>query len=110
MSKSDPYIAKTHIRHNGTLYSPGDEISRKDMKKEVAEYHAANGRLEIPGADDSSEEESTKEGPYTKSDLQDENKSFTIDLVKEAGYPEEEWGDLNKEPLIDYYLEEQAEE
>ncbi len=94
-----PYIAKTYIRHNGTLYAPGDEIPAKRMNEETAEYHAANGRLELDGA--------TEEVDPKKA-LLEENKAHTESLCREAGYPEEEWEKLNKEPLIDYYLAKQA--
>jgi len=93
------YIAKTYIRHNGTLYNPGDQIPEKKMDKETAEYHSTNGRLELG-------EPPAESDP--KKELLELNKSHTEKLCKDAGYPEEEWGDLNKEPLIEYYLAKQA--
>ncbi len=98
------YKAKTYIRHDGTLYSPGDEIPSNKMDSETAEYHRAAGRIE-----DIKEESSAEQDKTPKELLLAENKSHTEDLCKKAGYPEEEWGDLNKEPLIDYYLAKQAE-
>lgn len=97
-------VKGTHIRHNGTLYEPGSTIPKSKMDEKTAKYHADAGRLELgKGSSETDETDPKKE-------LLDKNKSHTENLCKEAGYPEEEWGELNKEPLIDYYLDKQSQE
>jgi len=95
-------VKDTHIRHNGTLYEPGSTIPKSKMDEKTAAYHAKAGRLDL--GDDAPEEEDPRAALAAK------KKSFTEDLCKEAGYPEEEWADLNKDPLIDYYLEMKSQE
>ena len=103
------YIAKEALRHSGTVYHPGDKILSTNMDAETAMHHIKHGRLEMEESPDTStfDVAGPKNGnaqSYTKEQLLKENKTFTENLVREAGHAEEEWKGLHKEPLIDYYL------
>lgn len=56
-----------------------------------------------PPEDGDDEEEEGEED--AASELKDLKKTELVDLAKEAGLPEEEWADLNKEPLVEYLTE-----
>lgn len=108
-TKKTYIVNETHLRCNGTIYAPGEKVPPGKMDQETADYLLGKGRLKTPG-DDAAGESKKKDGDNDpKAALMDKNKSHTVELVKAAGYPEEEWGELNKKPLIDYYLAKQAE-
>lgn len=94
-------ITTKALRINTNLYQADEEVTKKDLKKLPTE---SKKQLFDEGKLVSKEVEDDRPVEITKSSLMSENKDVTIGLVKEAGLPEDEWKELNKEPLVDYYL------
>lgn len=131
MSKeTHTYKAEYSIRAGSNVYRPGEPIpdealtdkdietfldSQKiskiksdstppkdqDKKKSAVKKSDPKADSAEPTGEDT---KATGEEKVTKESLMAENKPYTEAKVKELGLPEEEWKDLNKEPLIDYYL------
>lgn len=132
---SEPtFKAGTSLRIAGKVYRPGNPIPPKALQAlDTAEFERLfdAGKI-LPGKDQGEPappedpEPETKEAPdaaseeeaepeegagdepaYTKEQLLAENKAFTEGLLESAGVDESAWGSLNKEPLIDFYLDRQ---
>jgi len=102
--------AVTSLRINTNIYRPGEAVKPADLARLPAEERDSlfeQGKLKggSEPVQDEPDPSTGEDGPYTKEFLMGQNKAFTRDLLEAAGADQGEWSDLNKEPLIDFYLD-----